>query len=172
MGGTSPIMLTPLAQRPTKNLRLIVTVFLDGSTSDCCFLARWPWELTLSSPGLLIRACSRALLAGQPHQRSSSQHSVTCTPHWSAWMREAFHSPMNEQREPDEPTYRNKNWSISSSHQKQGYTEEDATTTPPPSILKSLLSQYCTQWKYKGSPRSHETLQVIRLRQWSKWGSF
>ena len=68
MGGTSSTMLTPLAQRSTKNLRPIVTVFLDGGTSDCCFLARWPWELTLSSPGFLIRACSKVLPASQPHQ--------------------------------------------------------------------------------------------------------
>lgn len=72
---------------------------------------------------------------------------------------------------PDEPTYRNKDWSVSSSLQKQGYTEGDAP--PSPTILKSLLSQYCTQQKYKGSLRSHEILlQVIRLRQWSERSSF
>ena len=170
MGGTSPIMLTPLAQRPTKNLRRIVTVFLDGSTSDCCFLARWPWELILSSPGFLIRACSRALLASQPHQtkgappNTMSPALLTGVHEWGRpsillWMNRV--SLMN----PPTETKTGQFHLVTKSRATQRRMQQPPPPPPPLAILKSLLSQYCTQWKYKGSPRSHETLQVIRLRQ-------
>ena len=141
MGGAGPTMLTPFAQRSTKNLRPIVTVFLTAAPVTAAFWRGGPgnlhsapltfWSGLAQEPSRLVDPTKpKELLPTQCHLSSSLEcMNEGGLPFSYEWI----------ESKPDEPTYRNKDWSVSSSLQKQGYTEGDANPTPRPILKEPAL---------------------------------